>query len=109
MDEVVVRPKYDRIATALSLFLKYLDEKDVAEVSSLRIGHVEEFLFVGFPFDEMTRAEVDDVWYSVKRFLKWLQQRKLSDVYDEYAVRKADLREARSGPSGSGPHGDSRL
>ena len=92
VDESVVRPKFDRIAEALAVFLSYLDENSVTQVSSLQIEHVEEFLFVGFAFDEMSQAEIGDIWHSVKRFLKWLEQRKYSGVYEEFAARKARLR-----------------
>ena len=97
VDESVVRPKFDRIAKALGVFLSYLDESSVTQVSSLRIEHVEEFLFVGFPFDEMTQAEIGDIWYSVRRFLKWLEQREYSGVYEEFAARKPGLRKGYEG------------
>ena len=102
VDESVVRPKFDRIAKALGVFLDYLDESSVTQVSSLRIRHVEEFLFVGFPFDEMSPAEISDIWYSVKRFLKWLEKRDYSDVYGEFAGKKTGLREGFEGFSAPG-------
>jgi len=94
LDEAVVRPKYERIAKALERLVAYLTDNGIVEVGLLEIDDVERFLQTASSDNELTRADVSDVWHSVRRFLKWLKRKKYAvEVYREFAARKKDLRE----------------
>jgi len=92
-DEAVARPRFERIAAALSRFVGHQSEHGVPDVSSLTLDQVEEFLETAAPGGQPTPRDTSDTWYSVKRFLKWLKRKKYSGVYDEFSREQGRLRE----------------
>ena len=94
LDEQVVRPRFERIAKALARFLEYLEKEGVKEVEAVGIEHVEDFLYDVFPHAEASSRDVSDTWHSLKRFVKWLHQRKLNrELHKAFSAEEAELRD----------------
>jgi hypothetical protein len=84
LDETVPQPAFERYAKALDAFTTYLDDVGVVEIDRLSMEHVGEFLLAGYPVEEASVTEVGDLWTALKRFVKWLDQRRLLRLWREF-------------------------
>ena len=75
VDEHVVRPRYEKTARVLSIFLEWLSEQNIADFSKLSEEHgcvFMERLIARFGEGSRDIAEAETV---MKRFAKWVKRK----------------------------------